>query len=161
MAGEKVAKDASLVIVFVALALLVLPLDVRLGAGLTSGDAATWRRLGYMWLHVGVVHALLNVWCLLSVVFLFRVGVGMLLLAVGIAVSVPCFALADIPTLGLSGVCYALLGMVSWQVARKRRWHLWVVSFIVAGLLIPGVAVGVHVWCYAAGVVAGVLVNSE
>ena len=46
-------------------------------------------RLLYPFFHTNMFHALLNSWCLLSIIFIYDIGIGRLLSAYMIAVTVP------------------------------------------------------------------------
>ena len=72
-------------------------------------------RLLYPFFHTNMFHALLNSWCLLSIIFIYDIGIGRLLSAYMIAVTVPVdtlgyFTTMDSPTVGLSGSVFALFG---------------------------------------------------
>lgn len=114
-------------------------------------------RLCYPWVHASLLHALVNVWCLMSVVFIYDVSLGRLLTAYIIAVCVPGFALSDVPTVGLSTVCYALMGSLSFEVRRKAYFQSWMAFYIGIGFLFPSVNAIIHVYGYMAGLIVGLL----
>lgn len=119
-------------------------------AGLSVGSPL-FVRLAYPFFHAGMFHALLNAWCFLSIAFLLPTSIGKLLTAYIIAVSVPDVLLPAMPLMGLSGVCYALLGLFSFSVRDKMKWQWQIWATILIGLLFPNIAVGVHAYCFAVG----------
>ena len=132
------------------------------GFGICKGCQA-YARLAYSFFHASFFHAAINCWCLLCIVFTFRVPLWQLVAAYAIACSYP---FGGIPTVGLSAVDFALLAMVSWKVARKLFYHSWMLSFIVAGYVFPAILqwVGMdvarpnntlHIYSYVVGLIVG------
>lgn len=128
----------------------VPPEDVGVYAG-----CHVWGRLTYHFFHAGIVHLLLNLWCFLSCVFLADVSAGALAAAFAVACSVP--VLSPVPTVGLSGVCYALLGFIMLKAVDKIRYNVYILFSILLPVLILPHAVNsvVHAWCYAVAAAAG------
>lgn len=141
-----------------------------------SKDTSVIARFAYSFFHASVVHALLNCWCLLSVVFIYNIPLSYIAIAYIIAVTYPVGTLcallgngaAPVPTVGLSAVCFALFGMVAFKVKRKLYFHTWVLSFIAVGFILPylcslcGLSVAtpdniLHIYCYVAGLIVGFL----
>ena len=168
-------------------------------------DCSILARLAYSFFHASLIHALINCWCLLSIVFIYDVSISYLALAYAIAVTFPIDTIASVsgaaplcglekvsgaaplcglekvlgaaplcgvdcstPTVGLSAVCFALMGMVSFQSCRKAYFHTWVLSFLVATAALPyiGSVCGyviatpnnwLHLYCYVAGLLVGFL----
>lgn len=115
-------------------------------------------RLCYPAVHASPLHALVNVWCLISVVFIHDITMWRLLIAYITAAAVPDFALSsEMPTVGLSTMCYALLGSLSWEVRRKIYFQAWMAFYIGVGFLFPNVNAMIHVYGYAAGLMVGFL----
>lgn len=121
--------------------------DVCLAPG-----AQWWRRVTYMFCHANVIHLGTNVWALLYIVFLFRVDMWMLLLGALSASLVPD-ALVGVPTVGLSGVVFFLLGGITHTVGNKARYLSGNLSVILFGVLLPNIAWGVHLWCFVCGTI--------
>lgn len=116
----------------------------------------------YPFFHANTFHALLNSWCLLSVVFIYDIGIGRLLSAYMIAVFVPVdtlgyFMTMDSPTVGLSGMVFALFGSISFEVLRKRYYQSWMIFYLAAGFLLPNTHAVLHLWCYVSGVLVALL----
>ena len=84
-----------------------------------SSDCGFLQRLGYSFFHASFVHAALNAWCLISVLFLYEISWRRLAVAYFIAVAAPQFVLSSVPTVGLSAACFALFGLIAFQVKRK------------------------------------------
>lgn len=139
-------------------------------------DTSVIARFAYSFFHASVVHALLNCWCLLSVVFIYNIPLSYIAIAYFIAVTYPAGTLcelvgsggAPVPTVGLSAVCFALLGMAAFQVRRKLYFQVWVLSFIAMGFVLPSLCVLcgldvaspdniLHIYCYVAGLFVGFL----
>ncbi|MEZ3589651.1 MAG: rhomboid family intramembrane serine protease [Muribaculaceae bacterium] len=114
-------------------------------------------RFGYSFFHSSILHAFVNVWCLLGIAFLYEVSLWRLLFAYMIALFVPDIALSDIPTVGLSCICYALLGSLSFEVRRKLYFQICMVIYIAVGFLFPAVNVAIHVYGYIAGLIVALL----
>ena len=109
MVQEKKAKTASLIIAVVILLGSFIYVPDWSVIGVSKGCSLV-ARMGYSLFHVSLFHALINAWCLLGIVFLYDISIWRLLTAYIVAVLVPEFLLSDVPTVGLSCVCYVLLG---------------------------------------------------
>ena len=132
-------------------------------------DCTILARFAYPFFHASLLHALVNCWCLLSLVFYYDVSLCYLLIAYVAAVTFPVGILAaGVPTVGLSAVIFALLGMVSFQAKRKALLHSFVLSSIAFGYLLHvicsvcGYAVAIpnstlHLYGYVAGLIVGFL----
>ncbi len=117
-----------------------------------------WGRVLYPFFHASILHAALNAWCLLSVVFMYDVSRLRLLFAYVIAATVPvgAFGMA-MPTVGLSGVVFVLFGSLSFEVQRKAYYQVWMLFYLAMGFVFPNTNAWLHLYCYVIGVVAGVL----
>lgn len=145
MLRDKKTKIFALVLALVTNLLLLANVDYSC-VGIYHGCPLA-NRLTYHFFHAGIVHCLVNVWCFLSCVFLARVSFPMLIWAFVVATCAP--ALGEAPTIGLSGVCYALLGIIMFQSSDKRRYNILIsMSWLFTALLIPNAANGVHMYCY-------------
>lgn len=111
-------------------------------------------RLLYPICHVNIWHLLGNCWCLWCIHrSAFRDHWYVWLTAYAIAVVTPSLMM---PTMGLSGVLYAALGMLCWQAREKAVFHAWTIGFMLIGLFFPLVVNNfLHAWCYALGVAVG------
>ena len=149
MKGKKLIYMLAGVITFTYIATLVLGIDA-------SAIRTTWYwRIAYMFLHGGLLHAAANVLCLIAIARSdFKTPAHFVLMAILVAMLAPMGN--DTITLGCSGVCYAMLGSMSWQSADIKRFHSLIVLFIVLGFL-PWLHVNymLHAFCYIEGVLFG------
>ena len=133
--------------------------DAPAGCVLQPGCTIT-ARLTYHFFHANFFHALCNVWCLLALAFYYDIEDYELLLAFIIAATIPNYALCIMHcafVVGFSGVCFALMGIVFHKVARKRYYLSWIIPVVAVGFIIPGMAAGVHLYCFIVGLAASLL----
>lgn len=149
-------KTAALVL---SLALLILAFFnapqqcvLQPGCGITA-------RLCYHFFHANVFHAICNIWCLLAIAFYYDIEDWELLLAFIIAASVPSWCLT-LKAIGFSGICFALMGIVFYKVARKRYYLSFIIPVVAAGFIIPGMAAGVHLYCFFIGITVSLVLQA-
>lgn len=163
MVREKSAKISSLAAVAIILALRLVDAN-----GYDIGiyhQAPMSSRLLYPFFHASFLHAAINAWCLLTLAFAYNVSLRMMITALVIAVSFPVDTMYDIlqvscfllPTIGLSGVCYALMGRMTFLVRRKMYYQTWIGFYLIIGFMLPNVNAWIHLYCYLAGVFVGFL----
>lgn len=196
MVRRKKAKTASLVLVaacltvsLVQIIVATVPCAFPLGFATVSVASASGLssvaisagcpllpRLLYSFFHASLLHCLVNSWCLLSVVFYYDLPLSSLLLAYITAATFPvdtiCTVLggsaAEIPTIGLSGICFSLLAQASFHARRKLYFHLYIAFFLLLSTAFPylcsvcGYAIAtpntpLHIYCYVAGLIVGFL----
>lgn len=123
-----------------------------------------WKgRLLYSFFHANILHATLNAWCLISIVFLYDVTLWRLLLAFIIAATVPVGLINHIlggfasPTVGLSAIVFVLFGTLSFEVLRKMYYQMWMLFYLAVGFLFPNTNAWLHLYCYLAGLVIALL----
>ncbi|MBQ7462418.1 MAG: rhomboid family intramembrane serine protease [Bacteroidaceae bacterium] len=177
MVRGKETKTAALVLTAICLvAYVAMPLPLLQKVGICE-DCSILARFAYPFFHASFIHMAINCWCLLSVVFIYDTPRSYIIIAYIIAISFPVGTLSAIvpdafpsaiPTVGLSGIDYALLGMVSFQVKRKLYYHAWILSFVFILLIFNhlcsfcGYSVAtpnnlLHIYCYVAGLLVGFL----
>lgn len=156
MDKKKAGKISALIISILVFCLALQHVDNWEAVGIYSGCGLTCRVL-YTFYHANLLHALLNAWCLLSVVFIYDTSVWRLLIAHIIACTIPAICLSDIPTVGLSGVVFALFGSISFEVERKAYYQLWMLAYLVVGFLFPNTNAWVHLYCYIVGLLVALL----
>lgn len=154
MVRRNVAKAAALIIAAIILAVAIVTTPDWHTVGIRSGCSFS-TRMYYSFFHASVIHAALNAWCFLSVIFIYDIHPARLAIAFAIATAAPPFVLSDIPTVGLSAVCFALLGMVAFQVRRKIFYQICMALYIIIGLLFPAVNGAIHLYSYVAGLSVG------
>ncbi len=113
-------------------------------------DCLMHERLLYPFFHVTWLHLIVNLWCFLSLVFIYGVRWRHLALAYIIAVTFPT-ALCPLPTMGLSGVCFALMGLWACKVERKGYYQTYIWSFIGLSGIFGGVNMTLHAECFLVG----------
>ena len=150
MDKKKAAKATSLLISILVFCLSLQDMADWSAVGIYTGCGLGCRML-YPFYHANLLHATLNAWCLLSVIFIYDISLWRFTLAYIIAVGVPSFCLSGIPTVGLSGVVFALFGSISFEVQRKAYYQLWMLAYLVAGFFFPNTNALVHLYCYMAG----------
>lgn len=138
-----------------AAALVLSPFD---GGGVCVG-CSLLSRFSYPLFHVNLLHALCNAWCLISLVFLYDLPWWKIALAFIIAISIPSFMLTATPVVGMSGVCFALMGLSVPIVHRKAMLLGWISLFLVVGFFFPNVAAWLHVYCFVTGLLVGLLLS--
>lgn len=157
MDNRKIEKASAL---WLSLILVLLSLMSRFIDWYTVGvyvGCPWWHHLTYPLFHAGVLHAALNCWCLLSVVFLYDVRWRRLLAMLAIAMLVPVDVWASTfpsllkPTVGLSGMIYALFGSLSFDVKRKLYYQQSMLIYITIGFFLPNSSAVIHALCYTAG----------
>lgn len=175
MLRREKAKTTALVLTVVILTIYaVVPavFPVGLSSVALVPGCSLYARLAYPFFHASFLHALLNCWVLLCLVFYYNIGIGKMLLAYLVAVTIPvrllCCDIVAAPTVGLSSVIFCLFGMTSWLVKRKLYFHCWMAGFISLGFLIPylcqlcALTVAtpnnfLHIYCYVVGLLVGFL----
>lgn len=155
------ARNIALVLSVITLVLSLLPFDYAT-FGICIG-CDWWRRILYPLFHVNIIHCALNVWCILSVVFIYDVFPLRLLLAYLCACSFPVDTLGafypslQVPTIGLSGVAFALMGSISLEVKRVYYYQAWMLFYLIMGMLLPAVNGWIHAYCYICGLIYSVI----
>ena len=125
-----------------------LPLSLGL-----SAQSQWYTRLTYMLLHGNVIHLLLNIYAIMTMLFLCRVKLLQIIAAFVIAIAVPYCG--EVPLVGISTFIYALLGMIimdsdSWKYLLLT--NLAVISFSV---VLNNISFIAHIDCFALGVIVG------
>ena len=143
-----------LAVAILAVSVTVHPQWIEIGI---SKNCNLQSRLIYPFFHASFIHAFVNVWCLLGIVFLYDISFWRLLTAYIVAIFVPETLLSDIPTVGLSCVCYTLLGSLIFEVKRKLYFQFSMAVYIAVGFLFPAINASIHVYGYLAGLLVGLL----
>lgn len=161
MGTRKVEKATAIIVALTVTTLSFVHINDWEAVGICTSCQLSGRLL-YPFFHAGTLHAVLNVWCLLSIVFIHEVSCMRLLFAYVAAVTVPVGTLGtflplDCPTVGLSGVVYVLFGSISFEVLRKRYYQCWMLFYIGIGFLMPNTNAWLHLYCYLCGFVFALL----
>lgn len=156
MDEKKGCKVAALLISVVVVCLSLQDMTDWSSVGIFDGCGLRPRLL-YPFFHVGIIHAVLNVWCMLSVVFIYNVSLSRLSFGYAAALSIPDCCLSSIPTVGLSGLVFALFGSLSFEVRRRLYYQSWMAAYLIIGFLFPNTNAWVHLYCYIIGLVWALL----
>ena len=162
MDKKKAAKATSLLISIIVFCLSLQDMADWSAVGIFTGCGLGCRML-YPFYHANLLHATLNAWCLLSVIFIYDISLWRLAFAYIIAISFPVDALACLgvevldPTVGLSGVVFAIFGSISFEVQRKAYYQLWMLAYLIIGFLSPNTSAWIHLYCYLVGCVVAIL----
>lgn len=163
MGCKKVEKITSLIVSLVVTCLSFVNVQNWTAVGIYAGCGLA-NRMIYPFFHANFLHAVLNAWCLLSVVFVYEVSIGRLILSYIVAATIPVTRLSSLlsgalaaPTVGLSGMVFFLFGSISFEVLRKWYYQLWMLSYIAVGFLFPNTNAWLHLYCYIVGLAAALL----
>lgn len=156
MDKKKIGKVSALIVALLVLVLALQGTHDWSVVGIYPGCRLSCRVL-YPFYHAGLLHALLNAWCLLSITFIHDITLWRLSLAYVIATTIPSLCLSHTPTVGLSGLVFVLFGSISFEVGRKLYYQSWMLLYLIVGFLLPGTNAWVHLYCYAAGVAVALL----
>ena len=132
--------------------------DVAIYAGCSIAN-----RLLYPFFHANILHCLFNVYCLLSLVFLSGNTIKHFIVAYIIAVLFPIDSYLqfsdsmELYTVGLSGVLFVMLGRFGMFVSRFWFYQLCAWLYLIVGLFIPQMNGILHLHCYIAGIIWGIL----
>ena len=134
-----------------------------------------WRLLTAMFLHIGLLHLLLNAWALYQLGSLFETLFGsarftLTYFATGIAASIASAARTEGLAAGASGAIFGILGALIVAIWRKPRWRsqswarslvqqlmIWAVINIAIGFRLEGIDNNAHIGGFVAGVILGLL----
>lgn len=151
MVRRKEAQASALIITVVVLLLYFLKIPPDL-VGLSS-VSGFYTRFTYQFFHASLLHAAINCWALLSVVFIYDVSWRMILTGYIVSALFPISLLGtSIPTIGLSGLIYFLFGRISLSVVRKVYFQGWMFFFIGVGFSFATTNAWMHLFCYVIGV---------
>lgn len=151
MLRRKKTKTAALLLSLIILMFFnISPCDVGLFEGCDFHN-----RMTYHFFHANILHLVLNLWCFLSCVFLTDMPPSKILIAYIIAVTVP--TTTSTPTIGLSGVCFAMLGFIMWQARNKVSYNISVLSCLILPIILLPRSVNnfLHAYCYIISVIIG------
>lgn len=112
-------------------------------------------RILFHFFHASPVHAVINLWCILSAFFLCGLSIPRFFAAWIIAAAAPSCCLSDIPTLGLSAICFAAWGILTPSVPKKLDFILPAIIYIAIGFFFPQVNALIHLYSFTAGIIFG------
>lgn len=144
-------------IVLVSIVLMAVSLFLDGETFAVCSGAPFVNRFLYHFFHASFLHYAINAWCLLSIAFTFEITVADLVVGFLGASLIP--VTWQTPTIGLSGLCFVLFGRFSYCVQKKLKYHSYIGACIALGLLMPGVNGIIHLFCYAVGLIYGLLIT--
>lgn len=162
MDTTKATKVATLLIALISIVTLFISVDWdKVGI---YAECRVVQRFIYPFFHASIYHAALNIWCLLSIVFLHKISALRLFMSYIIAATIPLETMSNLidylpaePTVGLSGIIYVLFATLSFEVLRKWYYQGCMIFYIAIGFIIPGANAWIHLYCYAAGLIIAIL----
>ncbi len=145
-------------------------------APLIWGEGQWWRLLTSVFLHIGIVHLLLNGWALFQLGTLYETWLGSLQLLLVFLVSGVAGSLASLLwsrglSAGASGAIFGLIGALIAFLLRRRdmlspagrsilgQLVLWAGINVVFGLTTPGIDNAAHFGGAAAGLLLGLVLE--
>lgn len=155
MDREEKTKIATLIIASVLIAIQLF--DVNLYNVGIACNSPWWTRLTYHFFHASFLHVVLNAWWLIALVFIYDISYKSLMAAFTLACMIPNCCLSDVPTVGASGLIFVLFGAISFMVKQKTYYQACMATTMLLGFLIPQSNAWIHVFCYAEGLMMGVI----
>lgn len=116
-------------------------------------------RLLYPFLHVSLLHVLLNIYCFILLVFGYSISIRSMALGYITCVLCPEWILTDTPTVGLSGIYFFLLGRITLVAHWSKSTYMWLVAMLLLGFVIPSTNGPIHLYAYVVGLAIGWLVT--
>lgn len=160
MVRGKEAQISTLIYVAVAIVMLIVGIPNE-SVGIEKG--CDWYcHFTYQFFHASALHLLVNCWALLCLVFYYEVNMKMLAVSYLISASVPVslFPISEgIVTVGVSGVVFVLMGLISFRVRRKIYYQAWILGFIILSFFFSSCNSWLHLYCYSLGVALSALKN--
>lgn len=145
-------KEEKVELVYLFFVIILLSLFWLEGPGLMLGSPL-WVRFTYQFVHANIWHLLANAYCIILLAFNMHQDLKSLIVSYLISCTIPVFDYT--PIVGVSGLCFALMGWNTWRVARKWYYLAWLSAFIVIGFIVPRFAGFTHFWCALWGLVIG------
>ena len=145
-------KQEKIELVYLVFVIALISLFWLQGPGLAMGSPL-YARFVYQFVHANIWHLIANVYCIILLAFNMQQDLKSLIASYLISCTVPVFD--NVPIVGASGICFALMGWNTWIVANKRKYLIWLAVFIVIGFVIPRFAGFTHFYCALMGMLAG------
>ncbi len=146
--------------IIIALATLVLYfVDINRYIYCLRVSAPIEARLLYPFLHVSLLHVLLNIYCFILLVFRYSCSISSMVLGYITCALCPEWLLTDTPTLGLSGMYFFLLGRITLGAHWSKSTYVWLVAMLLLGFVVPSTNGSIHLYAYVVGLAIGWLVT--
>ena len=112
-------------------------------------DGCRWHQhLIYQFFHANIFHLAVNLYVMWLCVTRFKLSQRQMLMCFIISALTP--ATLPMPTIGASGIVYAMLGIINTMVAKKLRFAMWIAVYIAISALF-NCNWSIHLYCYALG----------
>ena len=156
-------KLTSLLLTIVLALMMLTDHQTRMELSLSQGTALMdYHRLTYMLIHANIIHLLLNVYCLLTLVFVCRVKAKCFLIGTIIACAIPTGMLSDIPMCGMSVLNFSLTGY-SIMLCRDNLTRVKCIAANIAlisfTIFIPGIAAIPHAYGFILGMASAIIIK--
>lgn len=134
-----------------------------------------WRLLAAMFIHIGVLHLVLNLWALFQLGYVFEMMFGSVRFALtyfasGLIASISSAYFAHGISAGASGAIFGILGALIFAIRRSPVWRHqpwtknlvrqlvgWAALNVVIGFSMPGIDNAAHLGGFAAGLLLGLI----
>ena len=123
--------------------------------GLHSG-CSLFERLLYPFIHANILHLVVNLYIFNLCFYRCNMSIRQMAMSFLIAYIVPA-SLTNV--VGLSGVCFALFGILFAHIKKGNRVTYLVQVFvtILIALIVPHIAWQIHLFCFVIGLILGVI----
>lgn len=156
MVREKIEKTTTVILVIIMITISGFYVPDWQNVGLHYNSTITARCI-YSFLHVSVLHAVINSWCLLGLVFGYHIKTWQFVTAYIIAISAPSFTIMSLPTVGLSVICFTLFGIITPTVYKPFKFVACVIPMLICGFFLPQVNAKIHLYGFITGIFVGIL----
>lgn len=142
----QVAKVEIIAFGIVCAVMLMLGIDAML-VGIYDG-CRWYQHLTYQFFHANIFHLVINLYVMWLCITRFKLSQRQMLMCFIISALPP--ATLPIPTIGASGIVYAMLGIINTMVVKKLRFAMWIAAYIATSALF-NCNWSIHLCCYALG----------
>lgn len=142
----QIAKIEIVIFGVVCAVMLMLGIDAML-VGVYDG-CRWYQHLTYQFFHANIFHLAVNLYVMWLCVTRFKLSQRQMLMCFIISALAP--ATLSMPTIGASGIVYAMLGIINTMVAKKLRFAMWIAVYIAISALF-NCNWSIHLYCYALG----------
>ena len=142
----RIAKIEIVLFAIVCIAVLLLPTD-PLSIGIYT-DCRWWQHLTYQFAHANIFHLAVNIYVMYFCITRFNLSQSQILSCFIISAILP--ALSHIPTIGASGIVYAMLGIINTMVVEKAKFAAWIALYITISYFFNNNWC-IHLCCYLLG----------
>lgn len=142
----QVAKIEIVVFGCICAVMLLLGIDAH-SVGVYDG-CRWYQHLTYQFFHANIFHLAANLYVMWLCATRLKLSQRQMLLCLAISAMTPATSL--MPTIGASGIVYAMLGIINTMVVEKLRFAMWIAVYIAISALF-NCNWSIHLYCYALG----------